>query len=200
MLGRMKGYIYIASSFETVNRSTCGQRGSSIDNDPHFWTDPPTWGICRNDLRARAQRGDVIFFVLPRRGRHSQTIFGYLTITRVITHLAAYREPTLFSKRMGQKHPNGNIIVDSTGGYNHFDGGNHFHKWRRIAQHYAVGRRSTSMFLNAAHIERKAPTFLSTLAAVLGKSGDRPIDLISRKGRTLTPAQVQQLIAWLHAP
>jgi len=32
----MKGYIYIASAFETVNRSICGQKGSWVDNDPHF--------------------------------------------------------------------------------------------------------------------------------------------------------------------
>ena len=66
----MKGYIYIASAFDTVNLSTCGQKGSWVDNDPHFWTYPPTWGICRNDIRAKAEEGDSIFFVLPRRGRH----------------------------------------------------------------------------------------------------------------------------------
>jgi len=27
-----------------VNRSACGQKGASIDNDPHFWTGPLTWG------------------------------------------------------------------------------------------------------------------------------------------------------------
>jgi hypothetical protein len=68
----MKGYIYIASFFETVNRSSCGRKGSEVDNDPHFWTDPPTWGICRNDLRARADVGDFVFFVLPARGRRSE--------------------------------------------------------------------------------------------------------------------------------
>jgi hypothetical protein len=57
----VKGYIYIASAFETVNRSACGQKGSWVDNDPHFWTSPPTWGICRNDLRAGAEIGDFVF-------------------------------------------------------------------------------------------------------------------------------------------
>lgn len=46
----MKGYIYIASAFETVNRSTCGQKGSWADNDPHFWTSPPTWGRLAPDI------------------------------------------------------------------------------------------------------------------------------------------------------
>jgi hypothetical protein len=77
----LKGYIYIASAFETVNRSVCGRKGSWVDNDPHFWTNPPTWGICRNDLRAGAEIGDYVFFVLPRRGRHPQMIFAYLKLT-----------------------------------------------------------------------------------------------------------------------
>jgi|HubBroStandDraft_4_1064222.scaffolds.fasta_scaffold04340_5 hypothetical protein len=59
----MEGYIYIASAFETVNRSTCGPKGTRVDNDPRFWTSPPTWGICRNDIRAKADQGDFIFFI-----------------------------------------------------------------------------------------------------------------------------------------
>lgn len=194
------GCIYIASAFETVNRSRCGQRGSWVDNDPHFWTEPPTWGICRNDLRANVKEDDVVFFVLPKGGRHPQTIFGYITVDRIITHLQAYQDRALRSKRMGKKQPNGNIIVTAIGEYNPFDEGAHFYKWQKIAKHYAVGRTDQSMMLTTAAIQRKAPMFLSTLARILGKSGARPIDLISRKGATLTPSQVRQLLAWVHAP
>jgi hypothetical protein len=106
----MKGFIYIASAFHTVNHSKCGRGGSWIDNDPHFWTSPPTWGICRNDLRKRADPGDYIFFVLPRHCRHPQMIFGYLRIAEPkITHAAAYHRTNLKSKRMGNKNPNGKI-------------------------------------------------------------------------------------------
>jgi hypothetical protein len=195
----MKGYIYIASSFETVNRSMCGQRGSWVDNDPHFWTEPPTWGICRNDLRATAEPGDVVLFALPKGGRHPQTIFGYLTIARIVTHLQAYQTPALRSKRMGNKQPNGNIIVNARGNYNRFDEGAHFYKWQRIAQHYAIGRPGKSKLLSATEIKQKAPLFLSTLTQVLGKSGPRPIDVISRKGAMLTELQVERLLAWLRA-
>lgn len=195
----MKGYIYIASSFETVNRSVCGQKGSWIDNDPHFWISPPTWGICRNDLRATADPGDVVLFVLPRRGRHPQSLFGYLTIESVISHHAAYHTPSLKSKRMGNKHPNGNIIVTSTGQYNRFDNGAHFHKWQKIARHYAIGKESGSRLLSASEIQRKAPTFLPTLRAILGRSGSRAIDVISRKGARLTASQVQKLLVWANA-
>src|SRR5271166_2960005 len=129
----LKGYIYIASAFETVNRSACGQKGSWVDNDPHFWTSPPTWGICRSDLRARAEEGDVVFFVLPRRGKHPQMIFGYLRIGKIVSHVDAFQRLDLRSKRMNNKVPNGNIIVDGTGGYNRFDGGVHRHKFDKIS-------------------------------------------------------------------
>jgi len=87
----MSGYIYIASAFETVSRSSCGQAGSWIDNYPHFWTDPPTWGICRPDLRAGASEKDVVYFVLPKHGRHPQMILAYLTIKEIITHTEHFR-------------------------------------------------------------------------------------------------------------
>lgn len=135
----MKGYIYIASAFETVNRSVCGQKGSWVDNDPHFWTSPPTWGICRNDLRAGADVGDFVFFVLPRRGRHPQMIFGFLKVVEKISHIEAFPRPDLRSKRMGNKTPNGNIIVDAGGRYNRFDGGAHKQKFEKIKRHYVVG-------------------------------------------------------------
>src|SRR5829696_2240692 len=135
----MPGYIYIASAFETVNRSSCGQAGSWIDNDPHFWTDPPTWGICRPDLRAGASEKDVVYFVLPKHGRHPQMIFAYLTIREIITHAEAFWRPELLSKRMGNKTPNGNIIVDARGEYNKFDAGVHFANFDRIKRRYAIG-------------------------------------------------------------
>jgi hypothetical protein len=196
----VKGYIYIAGAFETVNRSVCGQKGAWVDNDPHFWTSPPTWGICRNDLRAKAKVGDIVFFVLPRRGRHPQMIFGFLEITETLSHIDAFRRPDLQSKRMGNKTPNGNIIVDAGGGYNRFDGGAHRHKFDRIKSHYAVGCETKSRMLTSEEIRRLAPTFLTTLGSILGVPGARAIDIISRKGRVLTAAQATALVTWLNQP
>lgn len=198
--GSVKGYIYIASAFETVNRSVCGQRGGWIDNDPHFWTSPPTWGICRNDLRAGAEVGDIVFFVLPRRGRHPQMIFGFLKIAEILSHIEAFRRPDLHSKRMGNKMPNGNIIVDARGEYNRFDGGAHRHKFDRIKSHYAVGNETKSRILTSEEIRYLAPTFLTTLSSILGIPGTRAIDIISRKGRVLKAQQARSLVAWLNQP
>lgn len=194
----MAGYIYIASAFETVNRSSCGQAGSWIDNDPHFWTDPPTWGICRPDLRAGASEKDVVYFVLPKHGRHPQMIFAYLTIKEIITHAEAFSRPQLRSKRMGNKTPNGNIIVNARGEYNKFDAGVHFENFDSIKLRYAIGELTASRMLSARQIQRLAPSFIEQLRLVIGKQGTSAVDFISRKGRKLTLNQVQVLMHWLN--
>lgn len=197
----MRGFIYIASAFHTVNRSKCGQGAAWIDNDPHFWTDPPTWGICRNDLRKRANAGDYVFFVLPRHGRHPQMIFGYMQIAEPkITHAVAYHRPDLRSKRMGNKNPNGNILTDWQGRYNRFDRGMHKNQFDRIKSEYAIGDSATAKFLDDRQIRRLAPTFLPTLGAILrvpSLPNQRPIDLITRQGRQLDAGHVRRLITWL---
>src|ERR1035437_2269357 len=194
----MKGYIYIASAFETVNRSVCGQKGSGVDNDPHFWTSPPTWGICRNDLRSGADVGDFVFFVLPRKSRHPQMILGFLKIAEKISHIEAFPRPELRSKRMGNKMPNGNIIVEVDGGYNRFDGGVHKHKFEKIKRHYVIGSEAESRMLSPEEIRYLAPRFLWELGSILGLRGDRAIDIISRKGRVLPDRQVKSLLNWLN--
>jgi hypothetical protein len=193
----IKGYIYIASAFHTVNRSKCGQGGTWVDNDPHFWTEPPTWGICRNDLRKRAEIDNYIFFVLPRHGRHPQMVFGWLRIAEKISHLDAYHRPDLLTKRMGNKNPNGNIIVDAHGNYNPFDCGVHKDKFQKIKNDYVVGDPLNSRMFNDLEIRALAPTFIPTLNSIFGKSGQRAIDIVSKYGQKLNEQQVKSLLQWL---
>ncbi len=160
----MKGYIYIASAFETVNRSVCGQKGSWIDNDRHFWTSPPTWGICRNDLRAGAEVGDFVFFVLPRWGRHPQMIFWFLKIAGTLSHIEAFRRPDLRSKRMSNEMPNGNIIVDAGGKYNRFDGGAHWHKFDKFNRATLI----ISVVKNTGQATRTVP--VNTMSSARGET------------------------------
>lgn len=127
-------------------------------------------------------------------------IFAYLKIAEKITHVDAFARPNLLSKRMGNKVPNGNIIVDSTGGYNRFDGWAHWYKFDKIKKHYAVGDETASRMLTAKEIQSLAPQFVSTLSSIVGVSGSRAIDIISRKGRILTARQVQLLLGWLRRP
>lgn len=195
------GNIYIASAFQTVNRSKCGRGGAWIDNDPHFWTptEPPTWGICRNDIRRKVKEDDYIFYVLPKNGRHPQMVFAWLQVAEKISHLAAYHRPDIPSKRMGNKIPNGNIIVDAHGNYNRFDGDVHKYKFHKIKDEYVIGNPQTSAMLDDRRIRSLAPSFLSTLEPIIGVTGNRAIDIITRAGRTLNEQQVNDLLAWLRS-
>src|SRR3989344_1847713 len=86
----VKGYIYIAGSFLNPDTIKCARSSNWIDNDPHIYSKPFTWGICRYDLRNAADPGDYVFFVLPKRSRLPQTIFAYMKISKIITHKEAY--------------------------------------------------------------------------------------------------------------
>jgi hypothetical protein len=194
---KMEGRIYIASSFTEIGRA-CGCRTvGCLCNDPHFRSNPPTWGICRTDYRRVVEDGDFVFFVLPKYGRIPQMVFSYLKVLKKITHLDAYHRRDLFNKRMG-KNLNGNIIVDERGEYNRFDGGAHRKKFDEIKQYYIVGDRNESKILTEAHIRRKAASFVPALSRIFGQSGCLPYDIISRKGRRMTSGQVKALIQWIN--
>jgi hypothetical protein len=101
---------------------------------------------------------------------------------------------------MGNKTPNGNIIVAAGGAHNKFDAGAHRHKFDKIKRHYAVRSDKKSRMLKADEIRRLAPTFFKTLGSIIGVQGERAIDILSRKGRVLTAQQVGSLLAWLNRP
>jgi hypothetical protein len=77
-----EGRIYISGAFTTINRSKCGGGVGWLDNDPHFWTQPPTWGICRTDYRRVIRKGDYIFFVLPKASELPQMIYGFFQVKK----------------------------------------------------------------------------------------------------------------------
>ena len=197
------GMMYIANSFKTVGRTAQARGRWPVDNDPHFWCSPPTWGICRPDLRRKAKAGQTIFFVLSKTGaQHPQMIFGYMQIARVVSHAQAYR--LLPGKRMGPHEPNGNIIVDRAGRYNVWDAGSHQHNFPKIRQCYAIGDPEASRFLTAQQLVAKAPGFLPTLRQVLGThrigDGTRAFDFITRAGcHELREDQVAALRRWVDA-
>src|SRR6266516_1867300 len=159
--------MYIAGAFETVNRSKCGRGKAWIDNDPHFWTSPPTWGICRSDLRRKVNLGDYVFFVLPKHARHPQMIFGYIRVIEKINHVTAFSRANLVTKRMGKKDPNGNIIVNSRGRYNRFDLGAHQRIFEKVKPEYVVGDARSSRFFDDKKIRALAPKFVATLRKIL---------------------------------
>lgn len=193
----MKGRIYIAGAFTTVVRSKCGQFGQ-LDNDPHFWENPPTWGICRPDIRETLDHDDYVFYVLPKKSELPQMIFAYLKIREIITHAEAYHRQELSLKRMGHKNPNGNIIVDAYGDYNRYDANIHRDRFDKIKMHYAIGYQNGSLRLSTRRIRALAPHFLTALNRILKCRESRVIDAVSRWGKVLSAAQVAEMLEWLN--
>jgi hypothetical protein len=193
----IQGRIYISGAFTSVKRSECGDSTDWLDNDPHFWTQPPTWGICRTDLRRVIEVDDFVFFVLPRASPLPQMIYGYFRVCEKITHMAAYFRHNLHSKRMRNKIPNGNIIVDAELRYNRFDGGRHRNRFERIKNYYIVGDEAESEFLAEQKIRRLAPAFLGILNDIFGTQKDSVLGTIGRGGRRMSKEQVSHLLMWL---
>lgn len=191
----MPGYMYIAGA--SCCHGGCARgHGQRLDNDPHPYTPPFTWGICRPDLRGNSRPGYHIFFVSPKRRGMLQSIFAHMAIEEIITHDAAYvRFP---NKRMRQAIPNGNIIVDGNGRYNAFDRGAHRANFARIRGHYAVGNEQ-SRVIPAQEYNQMAPGFLQLLERVFpGVHGGRAYDYIFRSGRRLDDAQVGIVLQWIN--
>lgn len=193
----MKGRIYISGAFTTVSRSKCGGGKGWMDNDPHFWEQPPTWGICRTDYRRVLQEGDYIFFVLPKKSQLPQMVYGYFKIQEKISHLEAFHRPDLRANRMGNKNPNGNIIVDAKGYYNKYDKGVHRSRFEEIRQYYVIGDGEESEFLSEDKIKRLAPDFLDMLNKIFETDKSLIYGVISRGGRRMTAEQVNTLLTWI---
>jgi hypothetical protein len=193
----MEGRIYISRVFKTVHRSKCGGGGGWLDNDPHFWKWPPTWGICRTDFRRVIDVGDYVFFVLPKNSELPQMVYGYFRVREKICHMQAYGRPELRCKRMGNKNPNGNIIVDAHGHYNRFDGGHHKDRFGEIKRYYVIGDPEGSEFLSEDRIRKLAPGFLGALNGAFGTLERSVFRIIGRKGRRMSEEQVRSLMAWL---
>jgi hypothetical protein len=78
----VQGRIYISGAFTTVNPSN-----GRVNKDPHFWTMPPAWGICRTDFRKAINIGEYAFLVFPKDAVLPQMIYGYLRVSEKITHV-----------------------------------------------------------------------------------------------------------------
>lgn len=194
----MANWIYIAGVFNHLDNS----QGQVLDNDPHIWTEPFTWGICRPDLRKFVERDNYVFFVLPKSSPHPQMIFAYIKIEEVISHVDAFKEPKLKSKRMRNgANPNGNILVHGNGCYNLVDGNAHRDRFHQIKKQYAIGYVDQSKRVSIINIRRRSNYFLNFLNNLFHYHGNQRrnsvASIISRKGRKLSDDQVKKIIRWL---
>lgn len=194
-----EGRIYIASAFKEITPPL--SKNDWRDNDPHFWTQPPTWGICRWDFRNQMRPGDWVFFVLPADAERNlpQMIFAYIKIKDIFSHLTAYNRVDLDSKKMGNKFPRGNIICDANFKYNRFDLGEHKLHFSDIKNHYAIGDPAESEFLAEEKIRRLGLQFLDVLNRIYDKDRKSVFGVIGRRGRILNQEQSQMLINWLRS-
>lgn len=190
-----EGRIYIASVFDNLDPFN----GQGVDNDPHFWYSPPTWGICRTDFRSNVLRDDVVFFVSSKNNPNfPQMIFAYLVVSRTITHDQAFIEFPDKRMRKNAVVP-GNILVNSRGNYNKNDGGFHIDRFQEMKNHYVVGQK-TSRLLSPDEINRKAPEFENKIRSIFGQKYEfsQAHEIIGQKGRVLNESQIDNLINWLN--
>lgn len=194
---KAQGRIYIASAFTNLKYSKCKSNKEWLDNDPHFWgNSAPTWGICRTDFRKQLNTGDYIFYVLPKNIDLPQMIFGYIKILENITHIAAYKRFPY--KRMGNKNPNGNIIVDKFDNYNKYDYGIHKKRFEQIKKYYIVGDKANSRLLEPNEIQNLSMGFLNKLNEAFNTKATNIFAVVGRKGRVLNEKQINILLNWLH--
>jgi hypothetical protein len=99
---------------------------------------------------------------------------------------------------MGNKNPNGNIIVDANGQYNRFDGGVHKDRFEKIKLYYIIGDESNSEFLTEKKIRQLAPGFLSALNKIFESKESSVFNVIGRSGRRISKKLVNRFLAWLH--
>jgi hypothetical protein len=188
-----EGRIYIASVFDNLDPFN----GQGVDNDPHFWYTPPTWGICRTDFRSNVKKDDVVFFVSSKNNSNfPQMIFAYLVVSRTITHDQAFIEFPDKRMRSNAVVP-GNILVDSRGKYNKADEGAHLDRFHEIKNHYVVGQKYSRM-LTIDEINRKAPELDMIINRIFDKKYMKAHEIIGQKGRVLNEKQINKLIDWLN--
>jgi hypothetical protein len=100
---------------------------------------------------------------------------------------------------MGNKNPNGNIIVDASGNYNRFDAGIHRRIFDKVKLEYVVGDPKRSSLLTEHQITVIAPHFVQFLKNLFGGNGSKPYDFIFRCGRQMSESQVQTTLEWLNS-
>jgi len=190
----MEGRIYIAKVVKNLDPNL-----GPVDTDPHFWNDPPTWGICRADIRSRVSKNDYVFFTSSASGSNfPQMIFGYMKIKRVIDHNRAFNEFPQKRMRVGAKI-NGNILTDCNGKYHPGDEGAHEDRFDEFIKHYAVGSKEHSRMLSIDEIKVKAPQLVSILNRIFGTNKTKAHRIIGQGGRKMTPQQTQDLLEWLNS-
>lgn len=183
----MKGYIYITGT---------GADPAGLDNisDPMFG-EVPSLGACMSNLREFVDIGDYLFVVSGKTKDLAQYVFGGMKVAEKIDHLAAYgRFPQNRLRMRDDGIVVGNIIVDADGRKHPLD--HHADKgFERRLKNFIVGADPLAI-QSPKEVELARQQTLSKLADIVGKQGNRPIDILGRQ-RKLNESQVKHMVNWL---
>jgi hypothetical protein len=184
----VKGYIYI-----TGTGTDPFARGNL--NDPLLFTRTPTLGACMPNIRRLVLPGDFVFVVSGKVPGVQQYVVGGMRVEEKITALAAFRR---FPDNRLHRNANGlvwgNVVVDSKGRQHPLD----HHPSQTFSErvkNFIVGSNPVALETPEEVAVGRDQT-LPKLSRLLGKKGNRVIDVMSRWSK-LDEAQVRELIAWL---
>lgn len=183
----MKGYIYISGS---------GADPAARDNlnDPLFGR-VPTLGACMPNVRRLVSLGDFIFVVSGKLQGLQQYVVGGMQVEEKISALTAYErfpENRLHVDADGRLR--GNVIVTADGLQHPLDRHDPKTFLNRVNE-FIVGSNSVALHTEQEVAMGRDQT-LGKLSQLIGKRGNRVIDVMSRWSK-LDEAQVRDLLNWL---
>lgn len=183
----MKGYVYITGDGADPN---AGKRLG----DPLF-TRTPTLGACMPNIRRVVRPGDWIFVVSSKIPAVQQYVVGGLQVKDRIDALAAYRRfPENRLRRETDGTISGNVIVTADGSQHPLDHHSPDTFENRI-KNFIVGSEAVSLQTDREVALGRDQT-LPKLSELLGKRGNRVIDVMSRWSK-LDEQQVKSMLDWL---
>ena len=184
----MKGYVYISGT-----GTDPGARGNM--NDPMLFSKTPTLGACMPNIRRVVLPGDFIFVVSGKVPAIQQYVVGGMEVVEQIDALAAYER---FPENRLQTGPTGllegNVMVDADGNQHPLDRHSSETFEARI-KNFIVGTNPVALETEREVAMGREQT-LPKLSELLGKRGNRVIDVMSRLAK-LNENQVQDMLSWL---
>jgi hypothetical protein len=183
----MKGYIYITGTgADPAARQNL--------NDPIFGK-PPTLGACMPNIRRLVTRGDYIFVVSGKIPTAQQYVIGGMSVSEKITALSAYgRFPHNRLQQDDDGKIRGNIIVTQDGAQHPLDR-HPKDTFEKRVRDFIIGQNPV-VLETEREVALGREQSLGKLSELLGKRGNRVIDVMSRWAK-LDEAQVAELLSWL---
>jgi hypothetical protein len=183
----VKGYIYITGAgADPGARQNLG--------DPLFGR-APTLGACMPNIRRVVIPGDWVFVVSSKIPAFQQYVVGGMQVKEKINALAAYKRfPENRLRREQDGSVSGNVIVTRDGEQHPLD---HHppETFENRIKNFIVGSHPVALVTEREIAIGRSQT-LPKLSEIIGKRGNRVIDVMSRWAK-LDEAQVKDMLDWL---